>query len=178
MSKKIYTADDIKLVKADKALSDKVDISRGRFKKNLESSSQHALDFTRSLVVNSLPDQIKYTVFLGASYDGNPLEDGERVFPEDYSERERAFANSEEVVELLWRDGTVPEWINVSVVSEDGEHTLIKLECCGRYSGDVKHMYHAHEGRAPFHVIGPPVPLGYEEAGGGKFDLYWSSTDS
>ena len=177
MSGKKYTADDIKVIQAKGDVGDTVDISRIGFEKNLISAARHALEFARTLVTNHLPDNIRYVVYLGASYDGNPLEDGEQTFPDDYKGKQHCFVNSDGVIDLLWREGKVPEWINVSVESEDGEYTSIKLECCGRYSDDIDHMYHAHEGKAPFHVLGPPMPPDYELSGHGeKYDLYWNKS--
>lgn len=174
MENKKYTANDIRVVESKDDLTTAVNISRKAFGENMLSAAQHALEFARSLVVNKLPDKFRYVVYLGTSYDGNPLEDREQTFPGDYVEGRRDFVGSGEVIELLWREGKVPEWINVSVESEDGEYTLIKLECCGRYSDDVHHIYHAHEGRAPFHVLGPAAPPNYELDGNEeKYDLYW-----
>jgi hypothetical protein len=160
MSQKKYSVTDIKILKPRKDLISNVDISRKAFEKNLIFATQHAFEFACTLVINVLQDKIRYLVYLGTSYDVNPLEKDEYIFPEDYTERKRFFSNSIEIVELLWREGKVPEWIDVSVESEDGEYTYVSLKCCGRYSNDVKHIYHAHEGRAPFHVLGPPRPFG------------------
>lgn len=174
MKKKQYSADDIKRLKPTdeylKAL-EAVDISRDSFKRNLISAANYAVEFARTLVSNNLPNKIRYVVFLGASYDGNPLEEGECTFPEDYSQRERHFDESESVVNLLWRDGKVPEWINVIVQSETPEYTNVKLECCGRFSDKAENLYHVNEGRAPFHVLGPNLPQGYDLSSREKFDL-------
>jgi len=176
MGKKKYTADDINPLKPRSDLIRMVDISRGGFSTNLVSAAQHALEFARTLVFNELPDVIRYVVYLGASYDGNALIDDEETFSEDYTERIRQYSDSSDVVNLLWRDGKVPEWIDVAVESEDGKSTSVRLDCCGRYSDDVAQIYHAHENRAPFHVLGPSAPPEYELAEKGiKYDLYWGS---
>ena len=177
MGKKIYTADDIKIIKPRDDFSSLVDISREAFEKNVISSAKYAAEFARTLVVNVLPDNIRYVIYLGASYDGNPLEDNESTYPDDDKNGERSFIDSSSVTDLLWREGKVPEWIDVAVESEDGEYTSVKLECCGRFTDDIKHIYHAHEGRAPFHVLGPLMPPEYEPGEeGGKYDLYWDKT--
>lgn len=172
MAGKNYTANDIKLVKPKKEYIDMVDISRAAFEKNLESASSYALEFARTLVINDLPDGIRYVVLLGASYDESQLEEGEYTFPEDYEHRERCFYRVSDIVDLLWRNGKVPEWVNVFVESATQEYTNIKLECCGRFSDKVEYMYHAHEGRAPFHVLGPPMPVGGDfSSQEGKYQL-------
>jgi hypothetical protein len=177
MSNNKYTSDDIHIVKQNKNITKTVDISLNSFKDNLGSSAQHALDFARSLVFNVLPDSIQYNVYLGASYDENPLEEGEETYPDDYVDGVKRNLNSDEVVELLWRDGKVPEWVNVSVEIYDHDCTSIKLECCGRFSDNKKHIYHAHEGRAPFHVLGPSMPIGHEPSENNKYDLNWNKSE-
>ncbi len=171
MTEKKYTVEDIKIVKPKEAYTNLVDISRASFEKNLLCAASKAVEFARTLVTNNLPDKVRYVVYLGASYDGNPLEDGEVTFPDDAAKKENIFDECSDVVNLLWRDGKVPEWINVTVLSETRDYTNIKLECCGRFSNKVDQMYHAHEGRAPFHVLGPPVPSGVDFSKGEKYKL-------
>lgn len=171
---KKYTAEDIKVVKLDNDTCE-VNISREGFIKNLISSTKHAVNFAQTLVSNKLPNKFRYIVFLSASYDGNPLDDEEQIFLDDQVKQNIHFDNSIDVLELLWRDGMVPEWINIFVESEDREYTYIKLECCGRYSDDINHIYHVHEGRAPFHVLGPSIPPNLKPDDNVKFDLNWNA---
>lgn len=168
-----YTADDIKIIEFDDSIYESVDLSRAAFKRNLHDAAVLARDFTRTMVTNTLPDAIVYTIHYGCSYDGNPLVEDEKTFPADYSNSPVSTASADEATDCLWRGGFVPEWINVAVSHEDGRNTHIKLECCGRYSATAKMMYHVQEGRPPFHVLGPPMPPGYEREDGAKFNLYW-----
>lgn len=173
MTKK-YSVDDIKIIKQDPELWASVDISRKGFASNLESSVCEARDFTRQYVTNHLPDAMRYLVCLGCSYDEAKLQENERCFPEDYAERERFAESCEEILNLLWRNGAVPEWINVMVYDADDKFTYIKLICCGRFSSEKSYMYHANEGRAPFHVLGPDLPPEHFLNGDTKkFNLHW-----
>lgn len=171
MKEKIYTADDIKILKPIENNTKSVDIDRESFRKNLLAASDHAVEFARTLVVNKLIGSTRYFVHVGASHDGNPLEKGEIIVSENFDRKKVEFKNCEQVIDLLWRDGKVPEWINVSVASESEGHTTIRLECCGRYSSNPDHIYHIHEGRAPFHVLGPPVPIGVDPSAGEKYRI-------
>ena len=168
-----YSADDIKIITPNEAGLAAVDLSRETFRNNLIESAILARDFARTLVTTPLPDSIKYIVLYGCSYDGNPRREDEKTFPEDYDQEPPLTTSPEEVTDLLWRDGFIPEWINVTADREDGERTHIKLECCGRYSALPKMIYHIREGRPPFCVLGPPMPPGVEISQGSKFDLYW-----
>lgn len=150
-----------------------IDLSRATFQKHLIEAATLARDFTRTMVTNVLPDAIVYTIYYGCSYDGNPRVEDEKTFPGDYDQDPITTHSPEEVTNCLWRNGFVPEWINVAVAREDGQQTYIKLECCGRYSALPKMMYHVGEGRPPFHVLGPPLPPQCDLEAGEKFDLYW-----
>ncbi|ELP35898.1 hypothetical protein RBSWK_00170 [Rhodopirellula baltica SWK14] len=170
---KKYTADDLQIIEVDESIYESVDLSRSAFKQNLQDAAFLARDFTRTMVTNRLPNPISYTIHYGCSYDGNPLVGDEKTFTDDYDDCPISTTSADDVTDRLWRDGFVPEWINVTVGHEDGDYTHIKLECCGRYSATPKMMYHVQEGRPPFHVLGPPMPPGYEREDGAKFNLYW-----
>ena len=148
------------------------------FSERLWRAAECARDFARTLVIERLPDAIRFEVHLNQSHDGNPLHPDERVYPED-TERipasRRSRLTREEAVELLWREGAVPEWVNLSVSREDGEHTLIGLECCGRFTANTQRLYHEREGYPPFHVLGPSLSPSYDSEKGGRFSLYWYS---
>lgn len=146
-----------------------VDISREGFAKNLDISACLARDFTRKFVTNTLPDTMTYIVSLNCSYDKN-LQEGEKTFPEDLENPVRYFDNQEDIVNLLWRDGLVPEWIDLHVFKADENFTHINLACCGRFTSNKQLIYHMYE-YAPFIEKGPALPTGYKE--GVKFDLHW-----
>ncbi|MBK6895845.1 MAG: hypothetical protein IPH06_04570 [Alphaproteobacteria bacterium] len=146
-----------------------VDISREGFAKNLDISARLARDFTRKFVTNTLPDAMTYIVSLNCSYDKN-LREGEKTFPEDLENPVRYFDNQEDIVNLLWRDGLVPEWIDLHVFKADENFTHINLACCGRFTSNKQLIYHMYE-YAPFIEKGPALPTGYKE--GVKFDLHW-----
>ncbi len=151
------------------------------FAERLGRAAERARDFARTLVIEPLPDAIRFEVELNSSYDGNPLHPDEHVYPEDPTRIPaslRSRLTRAEVVELLWREGTIPEWINLSVTGEDGEHTLIELACCGRFTANAQLLYHEREGYPPFHVLGPSLPPSYDSEGGKRFSLYWHARAS
>ncbi|WP_086929644.1 hypothetical protein [Agarilytica rhodophyticola] len=168
MADKKYSAADIPVLKAENTYLELVDISYNRFKENLDQAIVRAVEFAKTLVINTLPDRIQFIVFLGASYDSE-LQEGEITYPDDYLDVERLRESVEDVFPLLWREGSVPEWVNIYVESCDEKFTRVRLDCCGRFSSQPEKMYHAHEGLAPFHVLGPPRPKGAEQ--GEKFQL-------
>jgi hypothetical protein len=125
-------------------------------------------------VRNALPDSFLYTVHLNQSYDGNSLEPGEHVFPDDIARYGATVGpfNDSSVVDLLWRDGLVPEWIDISVERADSDHTHFSLLCCGRFADSPDHLYYSQTDCCPFGVKSPVLPPRWDETHG-PFDLHW-----
>jgi hypothetical protein len=149
------------------------------FQQNFARAMEFAIPFSQKFVTNPLPSNCLSFLYPNMSYDGNPLVDDEQIFPEDgsgLSEEKPYFGalTESEVVEFLWRNGKVPEWINITVSTYDAKFTYLELLCCGRFTETEKRLYHTFEGYPPFHVLGPDLPPGWksiEESG--KFDLFW-----
>lgn len=130
--------------------------------------------FAAKYVTNHLPDSYRYFVHLNQSFDENPLKPGEHVFPKDSNrEGEAAKAiSAAEVVGLLWRNGLIPEWIDISVHRADVEHTYFELLCCGRFTADDSMLYYRNSGQGPFGCKSPRFPPNWSEQQG-SFDLNW-----
>lgn len=136
-------------------------MDREQFTARLREAATAARDFARSMIEEDLPDALRFRVRLNSSYDAHAGIDV-AVYPEDSSEA-RASAlrdcDDEVVVNTLWRDGRIPEWIDASVAGLTPSATLVELLCCGRFTDKDEHLYHQHEGRPPFHVVGPAFPV-------------------
>jgi hypothetical protein len=141
-------------------------MDRELFARRLHDAAAAARDFARRYVEETLPDELRFRVRLNSSYDGNPLVKDEVVFPHDsgYEKaNELKDCSEQQVLDLLWRDRCVPEWIDLSVIGQTGAATLIEVLSCGRFTADEGLLYHAHEGRPPFHVVGPALPPEWKE---------------
>jgi hypothetical protein len=138
----------------------------------LRSAATGARDFARTFLEEPLPDEMRFRIRLNRSCDSHFQFGVERIFPEDSSlarAEELADCNEEQVLDTLWRNGRVPEWINVSVIGESGTTTMLQLICCGRFVREHRLLYHEGEGIPPFHVLGPGLPADYEE--GRRFSI-------
>jgi hypothetical protein len=128
-------------------------MDRDTFAERLRCASQKARDFAQSFLEESLPAELRFRLELNASFDGNELHAGERLFPADSDRRkQRALSNLDEAgaLSVFWRDGLIPEWIDLSVVGTTGAATLVGASTCGRFTADDGLLYHLDEATRPF----------------------------
>lgn len=149
------------------------------FQDHLTRAADSAVDFARSYVLNELPSQRKFLIHPNQSFDDNPLRADEETYPNDSQPDDQPilFTTAEAVVDYLWRNTKIPEWIDINVGGEDGEHTYLQLLCCGRFTATEELLYHRNGGVPPFSVKSPVLPPGYDdsvEAGAQKFDVNWT----
>lgn len=147
-------------------------IDRDVFARRFAEATRSALDFARRFIEEALPNAMVFNVQLNSSYDAHARPEA-RLFPDD-STAAKAFAtkglSAEQVVSLLWRDGYVPEWIDVMVAGVTGTTTLVDLTCCGRFNAREEQLYYTQTDVPPFGVKGPFLPPGWVE--GEKFSIH------
>ena len=149
-------------------------MDRDVFAARLLAAARWAHEFARGMVLEALPDALTFQVLLNQSNDDIvPLHAAEIVFPRD-SSRSRARGlrrcGARTVVDELWRDGRVPEWVDLCVVDVRRRSTVVEALCCGRFTDDESLLYHHAEGWPPFHVTSPVLPPDYD---GSPFSLRW-----
>jgi hypothetical protein len=150
-------------------------MDKALFRQHLEKATDFVMPFSRDYVTDSLPSTCRYLVFPNQSYDGNTLVEDEEIFPRETLPQGEYIGplDATEVVNQLWRNGKVPDWVNVTVYSYDQECTYLELLCCGRFTASEL-LYHQREGYLPFHVLGPTLPPGWESIERtGRFSLFW-----
>ncbi|MCS7480302.1 hypothetical protein ACFFQW_41690 [Umezawaea endophytica] len=140
-------------------------MDRGAFEARFAEATDRCVASAAKFLVEALPADRVFRVRLNSSYDGNPPRPGGLVYPEDGSEA-LAFAlrsvDADTVVDTLWRDGAVPEWINLAVVDETGDRTVVEVVAAGRFTADGRSSYGPNPDLAPFHPVGPTLPPGGE----------------
>ncbi|GAB2956426.1 hypothetical protein GCM10027280_51280 [Micromonospora polyrhachis] len=151
-------------------------MDRTTFAARLVSSAEAARRFAGTLVTEALPAALAFRVRLNQSNDAHVSpQPGEVRFPHDSNpDRDRTLLWCDEsaVVDELWRDGRVPEWVNLSVIDRTSTVTLVEVVCCGRFTDDESRLYHVQEGAPPFHVLGPTLPAGHD---GSRFSIHHRS---
>jgi hypothetical protein len=118
-------------------------------------------------LTNMLALEFRYDVFLNVSNDESSLIQFD-IYPEDDKKIVTGLTDKE-VSDLLFKNGRVPVWIDISVYTSDENITTFKLLCAGRYSNNTKEFYYHKRGTGPFGIKSPNLPVDYEE--GTKFRL-------
>jgi hypothetical protein len=140
-----------------------------RFRKAVESAARFAV----AMVRQPLPDSWRFLIEPNASYDGHPLVGDECLYPEDSLPQGEMLGplTFEQAAAWLWREGRVPEWVDVSVHGVNREHTYVRLICCGRFTGMEERLYY-RDAIPPFGIKSPVLPFGWESVEvSGRFDL-------
>ena len=155
---------------------------RDRFEEHFRRAAEQARNFARGFIEEPLPDATVFRVHLNRSHDAHATSEF-KLFPED-SSNQHALAmkgvSGDEVISGLWRDGYVPQWIDIAVAGETGAATVIDVIACGRFIDDEQRLYYASTDVAPFGVKGPALPAGYVQ--GQRFSIHersscWSLED-
>ena len=132
------------------------------FRFRLLAASSASVSFASKLVKNQLSLNNRYHVILNMSCDHH-AEKHEILYPEDNG-KQFFDLSEEEVVNLLSRDGRVPQWIDISVVFTEKRITHIQLYCCGRYTDRIESLYYYESGTQPFGIKSPSLPHNYKES--------------
>jgi len=148
------------------------------FGSRFQAAAAKAYVFATSMVSETLPPDLRINLVLNSSYDGNPLEPDEVVYPQD-SERDRKTLERLTILDAsreLCRDERIPEWIDVSVTDCTSDLTIIRALCCGRFTKEESSLYHVAEGYPPFHVVSPVLPPGWDSVEEkGRFSIKWQA---
>jgi hypothetical protein len=141
-------------------------VDRTTFSLRLGDALAVARDFGQQFIAEELPGAMLCRVLLNQSHD-HGIRSGEVAYPDERSPDE--LLEVTEVVDLLWRSESVPEWIDVRVSEVREGVTTVELLVCGRFTSKDDLLYHRQEGRPPFHVTSPTLPPGYKD--GERFSL-------
>lgn len=126
------------------------------------------------MVKQVLPDAPLFLIEPNASYDGNAVPGDEDLFPQDSLPAGRTLGplDATAATNWLWREGKIPEWIDVRAYDASSSASVLWLMCCGRFTSQADRLYHEREGNQPFHVTSPVLPPGWTSVeADGLFDL-------
>ena len=150
-------------------------IDRTAFAEHFAGAVDAAVAFAATIVRQRLPSSRRFLIEPNASFDDNPLRDDEQLSPDDSLPRRKFVGpfTAEEAVGWMWRDGKVPEWVDVSLYRADRQQTFVSLVCCGRFTGLERRLYYRRPGDLPpFGIKSPVLPPFWRSVHlDGRFDL-------
>lgn len=120
------------------------------FKVLLIAASFEATRFGQKYVHDILPFHFRYEVHLNQSLDLDS-ETGSVTYPDDEG-KILSIDTEDGVVDLLYRDGRCPKWIDVSVHAISASYTVLRLLCCGRFTSERQRLYYESVGFGPFGI--------------------------
>lgn len=143
-------------------------MNKDEFLNLLRTSTYTCCEFAKNYITDNLLKDFKYIVILNVSTDDPSLLQFD-VYPED-SGKKVELIDEKDVEDLLYRNGKIPVWIDISVECIHQNKTVIRLLCAGRYSDKSQdYYYNHHDTVSPFGIKGPVFPIGYVK--GEKFRL-------
>jgi hypothetical protein len=128
-------------------------IDRAIFTARFHEATQRARDFARTLVLDELPDALVFYVYFKA-----------------HDSQTESGLSHERAIDKLYRDGSVPLWVDVNVRGVDPQATIIEVCASRELVSEERDLMHSGEGYPPFHVLGPIQPPDWELEQG-KFRL-------
>jgi hypothetical protein len=151
-------------------------MTREEFSENFQKATSRSHELALMSVENELKQPFSFLVELNSSYDGNPLATGEVVLSVICAKGKSRIGplSHDKVVSLLWHDGLVPEWVDITPWEAKPGGLTFQLLCCGRFAKGEPHLYHKKEGYPPFHAPGVWIPPNWESFEiSGRFDVNW-----
>ncbi|MDX2360859.1 MAG: hypothetical protein QNK23_08640 [Crocinitomicaceae bacterium] len=142
-------------------------MTKPEFLLRLQEAGNRALKFAESYVLTELKPSFKYDVELLPLSHGSDTSQPQNN-PQDKVRMELGLTDKE-VVDLLYREGKIPIWININVLKSGTTETTLSLTCTGLYSDDESKYYYNEKHGGPFGIKSPVLPIGYKD--GDTFEL-------
>jgi hypothetical protein len=147
-------------------------MERAKFRQHLENSLPILFDLTKQHCFNRLAENCKFIIEPTGTDFHNGLVDAELQALSALLQKSNQLLDTDQVLDLLWRDNQVPLWINITVYESKPDLTIIHLLCSRRRRPDEA-LYHKAVQYPPFHVLVPIPPGALHKEGSEKFDINW-----
>lgn len=131
-------------------------MDRATIDRLLASASQECIEFSQQFLVEELPRQVQFVIFPNCSNLEKPLQGDAEVYPQDSLPDGQYLGpmDRDAAVTFVWRNGKLPQWINVYPHSVDSQFTFLGLQCSSQY-------YVPLTSDSIFSVKGPAFPAAW-----------------
>jgi hypothetical protein len=145
-------------------------VNKQEFRRRLERAGERARRFAQKYVVESLPPLSRYILPVIDDPNGKRAPEGMIKFFGGRLLKPEALhlVPAARAADLLWIDGRVPAWVNLSVTCLDGAHTHIRVRCCRSLVPADETVLprdlgaDAEDPIEPFRIRGPRLPAGWK----------------
>lgn len=144
-------------------------MDKQEFQHRLEESTKKLIEFTESLVYNSISDKIEFLIEPNSREISNHLDITEQQSLQKLNQLKDKLFDQTEVINHLYNSGKVPLWINTEVYLSKKHKTTIKLICSRRLRDD-NDLNHKADAFPPFHITVPLPPWRKQDE---KFNINW-----
>jgi hypothetical protein len=142
------------------------------FRDRLEQSTKRLIEFTGERSVLSLSANIRYIIVPNVRQPENHLNHKEVTKLSILNRYEAKELGLDQTVSLLWADGNVPLWIDMSVLEATVDKTIVEVVCSRRFRDD-QDLNHKVSEYPPFSIALRLPPGVIELKEGQKFDVNW-----
>lgn len=134
-------------------------MERKRFTENFKKAIHRSIEFGQKFITEVLPSN--YVLFL-IEIDSLGKHDSKNV---------GTYGSVDGAIDLLYKDGAIPRWINLNIKTIKNNTTVIRCEYSNIFIEKESNLLHIEEQLPPFHVLGPHIPYGHGTIEGGKFKI-------
>lgn len=149
-------------------------LERESFSHRLDAAIDDLFEWTGKYCFNELSPNVRFVQFRPFSqwsreHDG--MDDLDREVLRKRLARGEEFLTKQDLVDLLFKDGRVPGYINMTVLRSLPEMTIIELEISRRLKYDEA-LYHSIDKHPPFHLlVSIPIDRSETSRNGIKWDV-------
>jgi hypothetical protein len=146
-------------------------MDKATFLQHLQTASGMVAAFTREHCYNDLPPEYLYIITPNSRTvepEDEHLTETEITVLQEWNRQENQHLTAGQVVDLLWQDGKVPVWIDMTITEATAGQTIMDLYCSRRLRDD-KDLMHGPVA-PPFHIQ-VTLPPDYQK--GVLFDVNW-----
>lgn len=148
-------------------------LDRASFEELFSRSIERCVGFASGFVREQLPRDVQFQLLPNGSFDVEPRYDDQAVFPEeDLPFRHYHEMTFDQAAKFLWREGMLPEWIELHVSEVKSAKTVVEVRVCGRFTKNEQRFYCGSVGTGPFRIKSPALPSWNHSQSGERFFLF------
>ncbi|MBO6880861.1 hypothetical protein [Winogradskyella sp.] len=144
-------------------------MDKTEFEYRLIESTRELIEFTQTMVTNSISKNVEYLIEPSSRLASNHLNERELFKLEQINLSKGKPQSIQQTIDLLYDFGLTPLWINAEISHSFKKRTLINLTCSRRFRKEEQ-LNKKVDKFPPFH-IGVSLPPWHKK--GEKFNINW-----